>query len=71
MLRLSTSEEMMFAQRVEHERRARKGELVREALALEQRVPLRVRAGRSLVRLGHRLQGEHAPRALREALAEG
>ena len=73
MLRFAITEEMMAVQRMEHERMAQRGELVRQALELEQRdrTPFRVRAGRSLVRLGSRLQGEHAPSALREALAEG
>jgi hypothetical protein len=70
MLRLASTDEMIFAMRVEHERKLKRGGLVKEALDAEKRVPARVRAGRTLVRLGSRLQGDHAPRALRDALRD-
>jgi hypothetical protein len=71
MFRFASTEEMLKVIRLEHERKVRRGTLVREALALEQRTPFRVKAGRALVRVGGRLQGEHAPSALREAMADG
>ena len=72
MMRFSALEEMMSVERQELARRAERGERVKQAIELSQadRVSVRVRVGRSLVRLGGRLQGEHAPRALREVLTD-